>query len=48
MNGPIQDGLLRFQKKKGLISKKQEEQINKDKLFQDAKKSKIYKQTSRN
>jgi len=35
--------IISLSKKEGLISKKQEEQINKDKLFQDAKKSKIYK-----
>ena len=29
-------------KKKGLISKKQEEKLNKEKIFDDVKKSKIY------
>ena len=35
--------IISLSKKDGAISKKQEEQINKKKLFEDAKKSKVYK-----
>ena len=35
--------IISLSKKGGAISKKQEEQINKKKLFEDAKKSKVYK-----
>ena len=42
MSGQIKDGLFHFQKKKGLITKKQEEKINKDKVFENFKKSKFY------
>ena len=34
--------IISLSKKKGLISKKQEEKINKDKIFDNVKKSKIY------
>ena len=34
--------IITLSKKKGLISKKQEEKINKDKIFENVKKSKIY------
>ncbi len=34
--------IISLSKKKGLISKKQEEKINKDKIFENAKKSKLY------
>ena len=34
--------IITLSKKKGLISKKQEEKINKDKIFNKVKKSKIY------
>jgi len=34
--------IISLSKKKGLISKKQEEKMNKDKIFENAKKSKIY------
>ena len=35
--------IISLSKKDGAISKKQEKQINKKKLFEDAKKSKVYK-----
>ena len=34
--------VITLSKKKGLISKKQEKKINKDKIFENVKKNKIY------
>ena len=43
MNGLEEDGLSHFLKKKGLISEKQQEKLNKQKLFEEAKESQMYK-----